>query len=97
MPLFNWRRKGAKPQAKEEGTVPADLAEAAPNGAAESDQELVYFVKITYPPQVLEPDSSDSNISSASFTDDVFMALLKDIKRVYTTFKSYISSCTSIT
>lgn len=96
MPLFKWRRKGAKPQAKEGGTVPADLAEAALNGAAESDQELVYFVKITYPPQVPEPDSSDSaNISS--FTDDVFMALLKDIKRVYTTFKSYISSCTSIT
>ena len=95
MPLFNWRRKGAKPQAKEEGIAPADLAEAAPNGAAESDQELVYFVKITYPPQVPEPDSSDSNISS--FTDDDFRALLKDIKKVYTTFKSYISSCTSIT
>lgn len=95
MPLFNWRRKGAKPQAKEEGTVPAELAEAAPNGAEESDQELVYFVKITYPPQVPEPDSSDSKISS--FTDDVFMALLKDIKRVCTTFKSYILSCTSIT
>ena len=95
MPLFKWRRKGAKPQAKEGGTVPADLAEAAPNGAAESDQELVYFVKITYSPQVPELDSSDSDISS--FTDNDFRALLKNIKRVYTTFKSYISSCTSIT
>ena len=95
MSFLKWRRKGAKPQAKEGGTVPADLAEAAPNGAAESDQELVYFVKIKYPPQVPEPDSSDSKISS--FTDDDFKALLIDIKRVYTTFKSYISSCTSIT
>ena len=80
MPSF-WKRKDAGKQAKEGGIAPAKIAKAAPVGA-EDGQKQVYFVTITYPPQVrfsMEPDSSDSNIS---FSEDDFRALLKDIRKV---------------